>query len=90
VDHRGTWKKGTITLVIDVSQLTISGATYVTLNGTYQITYARRVGEVYSYAFSRAGEELYGIDCKLQSGKLVIFPESGPEELHGSWDKDNG
>jgi uncharacterized repeat protein (TIGR02543 family) len=80
-DYRGTWKKGTITLVIEASQLTISGASWNDINTTFQIERIR-------YNFDGSIQYYfppYGINCKLQNDNLVILEGSGPSELHGTW-----
>jgi uncharacterized repeat protein (TIGR02543 family) len=80
-DYRGTWKKGNITLVIEASQLTISGANWNEINTTFRIESIRQKfdGSIQCYF------PPYGINCKLQNESLIILEGSGPDELHGTW-----
>jgi hypothetical protein len=80
--HRGTWKKGSITLTIAVSELTISGANWEEINNkTFQIyRVSQQTNDTYRYMFSS-----YGMNCKREGEKLVILEGSGPDELHGTW-----
>jgi hypothetical protein len=79
-EHQGTWKKGNVTLVIEASQLTISGANWSDINKTFQIESINQNNDTTHYYFPP-----YRIDCKLVDENLVILPGSGPGELHGTW-----
>ncbi|MDR0585873.1 MAG: Ig-like domain-containing protein [Treponema sp.] len=91
VEHRGTWKKGDITLTIMATQIKVSGAGWA--NGTFQIGGVSPKSEYYHYWYYNDNtgiDDPFGIDCKLNDGKLFINDKSGPSELHGTWTKQAG
>ncbi|MFP3040610.1 InlB B-repeat-containing protein [Treponema primitia] len=84
VEHRGTWYNGGITLVIEASQITISGASTPGLNGTFSIRIFGQDGDITDYQYT------HGMKCKLVNGNLVILEGSGMSELHGTWTRLGG
>jgi hypothetical protein len=92
-EHRGTWKKGNITLVISSTQITVSGANWNEANGTFQIGKVQPSGEYYRYYYfneSTGEDNGFGLNCKVNGANLIIGDASGPDELHGTWTKAGG
>jgi hypothetical protein len=99
-EHRGTWKKGNITLVISSNQITISGATWGVANGTFQIGNVKSKPDAwyryYCYREPKGEDNDFGIYCKLNGNQLVMGNapfddgDDGLNALHGTWTKVGG
>jgi hypothetical protein len=82
---QGTWKKDNITLTIREANLTISGANWSGINGTFAITRIRDYGDDDIFIVFGPSEDPFGLVLKRVGANLIIPSDSGPNELHGTW-----